>query len=83
MTQADAIETETLMGINSYITHRMFVAALSHEESTADLPSSHRQREEAQAKRSVGSDPEKRFSAVEQAEAAVRRWRATTVTTLL
>ncbi|HMP84046.1 MAG TPA: hypothetical protein PKA41_15210 [Verrucomicrobiota bacterium] len=71
------------MGINSYITHRMFVAALDHEETPADAPVKRQKNETAAEKSAATNSADPRFSALAQAEAVARRWRATAVTTLL
>ena len=62
------------MGINSYITHRMFVAALSHDEDTSsrDVQSElSRQR----ARDSVAKDPwDAHVNALANAKQAARGW---------
>lgn len=62
------------MGINSFITHRMFVAALSHDEDTS-AKDAQRQRVEESARDGAAKIPQDaRFSALTQAESATRRW---------
>jgi hypothetical protein len=64
------------MGINSFITHRMFVAALSHEESAAAEEDSrkHEQETTGELARRILQDP--RFSQMTRAEASSRKWSA-------
>jgi hypothetical protein len=70
------------MGINTYITHRMFVAALRHDDEPS-APPDRRRKAVAANKPAAKLSPDPRFSAIAQAEAATRRWAATAVTTLL
>jgi hypothetical protein len=71
------------MGINSYITHRMFVAALSHDEPQSAKESQPHQADETMPRAKARPQSTSHSSAQGQAEAATRRWMGSAVTIVL